>query len=545
MLLLSNRAELQAWRRNQTKPVHFVPTMGALHQGHQQLIRRAAAPRGAGNPVVLVSVYVNPLQFGPAEDFDRYPRDLASDRLLAERAGADALFAPSAEEMQPGGSAAITRVLPPSCLQTSLCAPGRPGHFEGVATTVVRLLSWVRPDRLLLGEKDWQQLVILRRVLADLGFQLSVEGCSTIREHDQLACSSRNRYLTPPQRALAAALPSVLRSLRDQVASRSAGQMLPTFGGLAAALRSRLEAAGFVVEYAELLEAHTLEPLESPQGISLLAAAIHCGATRLIDHVFLMSRSPIVAIDGPAGAGKSTVTRAFARQLGLVYLDTGAMYRAVTWWVQRQNVDPSDPLAVKGCLEQLDLKLQSGPDGEPRVSIQGHDVTKEIRSPEVTAQVSVLAAHGCVREALTQQQQSMGEHGGLVAEGRDIGTAVFPDADLKVYLTATVAERARRRALDLEERGFPVPAITTLEDQIAERDQMDSTRAVAPLQKAKDAVELVTDGLGIDLVIQQLVDLFRQRVPEEAWPVTSLSSELKGSSDSSSPVQASSSRSKT
>jgi pantoate ligase/cytidylate kinase len=231
-----------------------------------------------------------------------------------------------------------------------------------------------------------------------------------------------------------------------------------------------------------------------------------------------MSRAPIVAIDGPAGAGKSTVTRAFAERLGLIYLDTGAMYRAVTWLVQQSGVEASDAAAVAPLLEDLDLQLSTAAAGSQRVSVNGYDVTEAIRSPEVTAQVSVVAAHGCVREALTRQQQAMGERGGLVAEGRDIGTAVFPDAELKVFLTATVAERARRRALDLEQRGFAVPALAELEAQIAERDHLDSTRDVAPLTQAADAVELITDGLSIDAVIEQLVQLFRQRVPHDAWP---------------------------
>ena len=141
-----------------------------------------------------------------------------------------------------------------------------------------------------------------------------------------------------------------------------------------------------------------------------------------------------------------------------------------------------------------------------------------IRSPEVTALVSQVAAHGCVREALTRQQRAMGERGGLVAEGRDIGTAVFPDAECKVFLTATVAERARRRAEDLRQRGFAVPELASLEAQMAERDRLDSIRAVAPLCRADDAAELITDGLGIEAVIEALVDLFRERVSEEAWP---------------------------
>lgn len=253
-------------------------------------------------------------------------------------------------------------------------------------------------------------------------------------------------------------------------------------------------------------------------GLTLLAAAARCGPSRLIDHVFLMSRQPIVAIDGPAGAGKSTVTRAFAERLGLIYLDTGAMYRALTWLVQNRGVDPADAEAVAPLLDGLNLELSTAAAGSQRVSINGHDVTEAIRSPEVTGQVSVVAAHGCVREALTRQQQAMGARGGLVAEGRDIGTAVFPDAELKVFLTATVAERARRRALDLEQRGFAVPPLMELEAQIAERDHLDTTRDVAPLTQASDAEELITDGLSIDAVLAHLVALFRERVPADAWP---------------------------
>lgn len=517
MQLLRTRRDLLAWRRDQGAPVHFVPTMGALHAGHAALIRRAAQPRGAGAPSVLVSVYVNPLQFGPQEDFQRYPRDLAADLELAEAADAQALFAPAVEEIQPAGEQGLTRIRPPEALLGSLCAPRRPAHFDGVATVVVHLLALVRPRRLLLGEKDWQQLVILRRVLADLGLPVAVEGCATVREADGLACSSRNRYLSPVERRQAAVLPAALQAVRASLQRPLAGQ-----GGAgpdpATRLRWALEQAGAVVEYAELVAAHSLAPLLHPQGLCLLAAAIRCGSTRLIDHTVLMSRPPIVAIDGPAGAGKSTVTRALAERLGLLYLDTGAMYRAVTWWVRHQGVDPADAAAVESCLQGLELRLGSGSAGETTVQINGHSVSEAIRSPEVTGQVSQVAAHGCVRRALTAQQRAMGARGGLVAEGRDIGTAVFPDAELKVFLTATVAERARRRAHDLAQRGFAVPPLAELEAQIAERDRLDSTRSEAPLLQADDAEELVTDGMSIEAVIQSLVDLFRQRVPEEAWP---------------------------
>ena len=510
MQLLQTRAELHRWRRlERDRPLHFVPTMGALHAGHQSLMRQAALAVPQGEPRVLVSVFVNPLQFGPHEDFKRYPRSLEADCDLAAAAGATALFAPSVAELYPQGEKELTRIQPPHSLQQGLCGRHRPGHFEGVATVVLRLLGLIQPDRLLLGEKDWQQLVILRRVITDLGLPITVDGAATLREADGLAMSSRNRYLDAEQRRRAAALPEAL--------ARAAAAQLP-LAALLEQLRRQLEQEQLVVDYVEAVCPISLQPRTQLTGLTLLAAAAHCGPTRLIDHVFLMTRAPIVAIDGPAGAGKSTVTRAFAERLGLIYLDTGAMYRALTWLVQSSGIDPADAAAIEPLLAGLDLQLSTAAAGGQRVCVNGHDVTEAIRSPEVTAQVSVVAAHGCVRAALTRQQQAMGERGGLVAEGRDIGTAVFPGAELKVFLTATTAERARRRALDLQQRGFAVPALAELEAQIAERDQLDSSRAVAPLIQADDAIEVVTDGLSIEAVIAQLVSLFRERVPHDAWP---------------------------
>ena len=453
---------------------------------------------------MLVSVFVNPRQFGPGEDFERYPRCLKADLTLAERCGAAALWAPSVQLIYPDGVEAVPPRQAPVELQQHLCGAGRPSHFDGVVTVVARLLQLVEPSCLWLGEKDWQQLVILRRLVADLDLGVAVQGVSTVRESDGLALSSRNQYLSSVERARAAALPAALRHADPSDPEPS--------------VRQSLAEAGLDVEYVERVDPRTLQPCGSETAISLLAAAVRCGTTRLIDHVFLMTRQPLVAIDGPAGAGKSTVTRAFAERMGLVYLDTGAMYRSVTWLVQQNGVDPQDAASIAPLLNDLDLQLKSLPGGGQQVLVNGQDVSDAIRSPEVTASVSAVAAHRCVRQALTAQQKAMGAKGGLVAEGRDIGTAVFPDADLKVFLTATVGERARRRALDLDQRGFPVPERSELEAQIAERDHLDSTREEAPLVQADDAVELVTDGMSIETVIDALVGQFRSRVAEEAWP---------------------------
>ena len=225
-----------------------------------------------------------------------------------------------------------------------------------------------------------------------------------------------------------------------------------------------------------------------------------------------MTNSAIIAIDGPAGAGKSTVTRQVAMRLGLVYLETGAMYRAVTWLLQSLDLPVQESKALQQALSDLELRLEAQPQGDQLVWVNGKNVTEQIRTAEITAGVSAVAALPSVRNALTAQQRRLGASGGLVAEGRDIGTAVFPNAELKVYLTATVAERARRRSADLIQRGLPLPDLQQLEQEINTRDQLDSTRAVAPLCKAADALELVSDGMSIEQVVQQIVSWYEAKL---------------------------------
>ncbi len=481
--------------------------MGALHQGHATLIRAARQQGGR----VLVSVFVNPLQFGPNEDFARYPRCLQEDHVLALAAGADALWAPQPEDLFPAGAAGLTQLAPAPELVANLCGPARPGHFEGVCTVVSRLLALVQPTHLHLGEKDWQQLQVLRRLVRDLRWPVQIVPCPTLRESDGLPLSSRNAYLTSEQRQQASVLPQALAQ-GQQLLDAGQRQAQP----LLQAVRALMEDGGLAVDYLQLVDLPRLQLLEQVTGPALLAAAVRCGEARLIDHRVLMSRLPILAIDGPAGAGKSTVTRQVARQLGLTYLDTGAMYRGVTWLLQQRAVEPQEGEALQALLADLELRFGPASGAEQTLLVNGVDATSAIRTAEVTASFSAVAALPSVRAALTQQQQQLGEQGGLVAEGRDIGTAVFPDAELKIYLTATVAERARRRAADLSTRGLPVPELTQLEQEIAERDHKDSTREVAPLRQATDAVELLSDGLSIEEVVAQIVALFRERVPVEA-----------------------------
>lgn len=215
----------------------------------------------------------------------------------------------------------------------------------------------------------------------------------------------------------------------------------------------------------------------------------------------------VIAIDGPAGSGKSTVGRALAERLGLDYLDTGAMYRGVTFAVIRRGVDPDDGAALAAVVADVDLELD-----DRSVRVDGLDVTEAIRTPEITREVSRIAADPGVRAELVDRQRSWARvRGGAVLEGRDIGTVVFPDATLKVYLNASPAVRAARRAAEM---GIDDPtAIAALEVDIAKRDDADSNRSTGPLSRAEDAVEFLTDDLAIDEVVDRLAILVEERRP--------------------------------
>jgi pantoate ligase/cytidylate kinase len=258
--------------------------------------------------------------------------------------------------------------------------------------------------------------------------------------------------------------------------------------------------------------------LEKVEDEGMLAIAARLGSTRLIDNTILRDgndglRQPIIAIDGPAGAGKSTVARQVAQELGLVYLDTGAMYRAIAWLVMEQGIAIDDDCAVAELAThcKIDLTPSQSLQTPVRVQINDIDVTQKIRTVEVTSLVSAIAAQSAVRQALVKQQQSWGQRGGLVAEGRDIGTHVFPDAEIKIFLTASVGERARRRQQDFQKTGS-ILSLEQLEQEIAERDFKDSTRKVSPLQKAADAIELQTDGLTASEVAAQIISHYNQRL---------------------------------
>ncbi|NEO61890.1 MAG: (d)CMP kinase, partial [Moorea sp. SIO4G2] len=214
-----------------------------------------------------------------------------------------------------------------------------------------------------------------------------------------------------------------------------------------------------------------------------------------------------------AGAGKSTVSRLVAKELGLMYLDTGAMYRAVTWRVLKAGIDLEDEPAIAELVSKCTINLSNNQPGESgiQVWVDGEEVTQVIRSQSVTAKVSTVAALSSVRRELLKQQQRWGRQGGVVAEGRDIGTHVFPNAEVKLFLTASVQERARRRQQDLKNQGQEV-SLEQLEQEIQQRDLKDSTRAVAPLRKAADAIEVQTDGMSIAEVTDCLVNIYYQQL---------------------------------
>jgi len=266
------RSEVETWRR-QHLTVALVPTMGALHQGHLALVARA---RELADRVVA-SLFVNPSQFGPNEDFARYPRDETADAAKLAAAGCDLLYAPSVTEVYPPGFAVT---VDPGPLAERLCGKFRPGHFKGVATVVTKLLLEVRPDVACFGEKDYQQLQIIRRVVRDLDIGARIEGVPTVREADGLALSSRNLYLTQEERAIA---PVLHRTLTDAALRVRAGTEPREVEAVAVA---RLRETGFTaVDYVEVCDAATLDPLVRLDRPGRVLAAARLGATRLIDNV--------------------------------------------------------------------------------------------------------------------------------------------------------------------------------------------------------------------------------------------------------------------
>lgn len=257
--------------------IGVVPTMGAFHEGHRSLMRAARAR----HDVVVVSLFVNPLQFGPDEDLDRYPRDLDGDLAVAAYEGVDLVFAPSVTEMYPDGPPLTTVHV--ERLVDGLCGAGRPGHFDGVATVVAKLFALVGPATAYFGRKDAQQLAVVRRMAADLCLPVEVVACPLVREADGLALSSRNRNLAPAEREAATVLFRALTSGADLVlgGERDAGRLRRVVANVATTEEL------VRLEYAGVVDAGTLEPLEVLEGDVLVAVAARVGGVRLIDNVTL------------------------------------------------------------------------------------------------------------------------------------------------------------------------------------------------------------------------------------------------------------------
>ena len=223
-----------------------------------------------------------------------------------------------------------------------------------------------------------------------------------------------------------------------------------------------------------------------------------------------MRKNICIAIDGPAAAGKSTVAKIIAKRLSYIYIDTGAMYRALTYVALQQKVALDDEQALISLLKNTYIELKSSKQGQ-LVFVNGEDVTNVIRSKEVTNAVSLVAKHPLVREEMVARQRALAKNGGVVMDGRDIGTYVLPNAEVKIFLKASVEERAKRRHAENIARGFPSD-LETLKKEIARRDQIDSEREVAPLKKAEDAIEIDTTSLSIEEVVDRIMEIVNERI---------------------------------
>jgi pantoate--beta-alanine ligase len=276
MQIIEQIVAMRAWSENERRQAHrivFVPTMGSLHEGHLCLVRDAKT-RGER---VVVSIFINPMQFGPSEDFAKYPRDLERDRALLEKLGVDVLFHPTVAEIYPHGYQTHIEV---ENLSLPLCGAARPGHFRGVATVVAKLFNIVRPHIAIFGEKDFQQLQVVRRLVRDLSMDIEIVGHPIVREPDGLAMSSRNAYLTAEERQAAVCLSRVLCKAEKRVRRGETSAAALLHGVLAELSREPLAQ----VEYAKVCDPESLHELDRIQGTAVLALAVRFGRARLIDN---------------------------------------------------------------------------------------------------------------------------------------------------------------------------------------------------------------------------------------------------------------------
>lgn len=266
------RSTVKEWKKNGLK-VGLVPTMGFLHEGHLSLIKKAVSE----NDKVVVSVFVNPTQFGPNEDFEAYPRDLNKDAALCEEAGADLIFHPEPEEMYPDGFCSSVNM---TGLTDALCGKSRPIHFQGVCTVVSKLFNIAAPDNAYFGEKDAQQLAIIKRMVKDLNFDIKITGCPIIREEDGLAKSSRNTYLNPEERQAALVLSKAVKCGRNLVEDGEKDSAV-----ILKEMKSIIENEPLArIDYVEIVDMNTMKNIDKVKGDVLCAMAVYIGKTRLIDN---------------------------------------------------------------------------------------------------------------------------------------------------------------------------------------------------------------------------------------------------------------------
>ncbi len=496
--------ELEQWRLNLKSDINFIPTMGNLHHGHKKLISRA---KNSNLNTNLVSIFVNPLQFESKEDFKSYPKTIDKDIEIAFSTGADAIFIPNTVDIYPPNNKNISYLKASEELSSALCGLKRVGHFDGVCTVVYRLLKLIQPRNLYLGEKDWQQLLIIKNLIEEKKLKINIISVPTLRDSDGVPYSSRNALLTKNEKNILKLFSNELKNAKEVFKKDKTIDLKQ--------LTKKIESKNILIEYLEHLHPYNLKKVQLEDNISILAGAIKCGKTRLIDHVFLMKRKPIIAIDGPAGSGKSTITKLIAKKLNLLYLDTGAMYRALSWLLIKEKIDYAKESDLKKILTNISIKFKSNSLAQQDVFINNFCVTEEIRSQEISSIVSKISSIKKIREFLVNEQRKIGESGGLVAEGRDIGTTVFPNAELKIFLTASIDERAKRRKSEIELRGSKKIDFNQLRELIRKRDFEDSTREISPLKQAKDAIELITDGYAINEVVEKIIDIYNLNIPKE------------------------------
>ena len=499
--ILKTINDINQWKNNLKVNINFVPTMGNLHKGHLELINQSNKD---GSNETLVSIFINPLQFNDKRDFKNYPKTIEKDIRLAFSSGANAIFIPSEKEILNIKGLIYHQAC--KKLSSNLCGKSREGHFDGVCTIVLRMLKIINPQKMFLGEKDWQQVMILKNMVKKLNLKVEIKSINTQRDEDGVPFSSRNNLLTTSERKDLQYFSKELKKAKKNFLVNKVINL--------GEINNSFKKKNLKVEYLQHLSAFSLNEEIDKENITILAGAILCGSTRLIDHVFLMKRKPIIAIDGPAGSGKSTVTKLIAKKLDFIYLDTGAMYRALSWFLIDQKTSYENDYILEECLKKLNIVFKTNLNSDQDIFINNICVTNKIRSQKISSIVSSIASIGKVREFLVKEQRKIGDKGGIVAEGRDIGTTVFPKAEIKIYLNASIDERAKRRKIELEIQGQDIN-YNKLKDQIKQRDLDDSTRNISPLVKAEDAIEIITDNYTAEQIANKIIQIFYEKLPKE------------------------------